>query len=77
MLCEICREPIEPERLEAIPGSEALCRVPGKGGSRAARRRASRITARIAAHSSKSASAAAAASRATNAFCTGEPPCRL
>ena len=68
VLCEMCREPIAPERLEAIPGTKrcAACRESRESGN--STRIEAGLTARIAGRSWKCASAAALGLLATSAF---------
>jgi hypothetical protein len=75
-LCEICRQPIPLERLEALPGAKRCVRCQGKAESASGRGEEPEFCPNCGALVEVRVSKGAGITRYRR-FCTGIPPCRL
>jgi len=76
VLCEVCHEPIDPERLEAIPGTKRCAECQGKAEVGLLREDEPDHCPHCGAFVEVRVSRGGGITRYKR-FCTGEPPCRL
>jgi hypothetical protein len=76
VLCEVCRQPISPERLEAIPTTKRCVACQGKAEVRSSADETTEYCPHCGAPVQIRVSRGAGITRYKR-FCTGNPPCRL